>query len=228
MTNISPPEFDQYVDSYENDLKQSMPALFAENDYFAQYKINYVARCLARQQPKLFLDFGCGIGRSLSLVKQQFPSTVLWGYDVSPQSIEVARKRSAHTHFTSNMADLPANTFDVIFAANVFHHIPLAERVANLALCKQLLTHHGRLFLFEHNPFNPLTRLVFERCPYDKDAVMLKKQEVLAMAEKVGLNVRQSSYTLFFPRPLALLRPLEGLLTWLPLGAQYCVEMARI
>ncbi|MEO8401137.1 MAG: class I SAM-dependent methyltransferase [Gammaproteobacteria bacterium] len=227
MNNSSPSEFDNYVDSYEDALKQSMPSAFTENEYFAQYKINYIARKLGKQKPTSFLDFGCGIGRSISIINQQFPQTELWGYDISSQSIEAARMRTKKAQFTNDLNDFPFGKFDVIFAANVFHHIPLSERISALTRCKQLLAKNGRLFLFEHNPFNPVTRLVFERCPYDKDAVMLKKQEVLQLAEKVGLNVTKSSYTLFFPRPLALFRPLERILGWLPMGAQYCVEMTK-
>ena len=96
-----------------------------------------------------------------------------------------------------------------------------------LLKCKQLLRDGGSIFLFEHNPFNPVTRLIFERCAFDEGAVMLRLREVKALAESVGLSVTRSDYTLFFPRQLSFLRPMERLLGWLPLGAQYCVEMAK-
>src|SRR5262249_50895625 len=111
--------------------------------------------------------------------------------------------------------------------ANVFHHIPCADRIAVMARCKSLMRTGGRLFLFEHNPLNPVTRRIFERCPFDQGATMLRRREALVLAEAVGLSVIRSEYTLFFPRQLRLLRPFERLLGWFPLGAQYCVEMTR-
>jgi ubiquinone/menaquinone biosynthesis C-methylase UbiE len=222
------PEFDQYAARYEADLNQSIPSAFAEDAYFAEYKIRYISGRIGSNHPTSLLDFGCGIGRSLSLLNRQFPSTELWGYDVSSQSVELASQQYPEmAHLTSNLDDLPNAGFDIIFTANVFHHIPLTERTDALIQCKRLLKDGGRIFLFEHNPFNPVTRLIFERCPFDKDAVMLKRSETLKLAEKAGLKVVRSDYTLFFPRQLSFLRPTEQLLGWLPLGAQYCVEMAK-
>jgi SAM-dependent methyltransferase len=227
--NTSPtPEFDQYAESYETALVQSIPAALAEDRYFVEYKIHCIARRLKGSEPARFLDFGCGIGNSLECIRRQFPNTQLWGYDVSAQSLEVARSRNTFAvQLTRNLTDLPADGFDVLLAANVFHHIPLAERLEALEGCKKLIQDKGRIFLFEHNPFNPLTRLVFNRCPYDENAVMLKMREVNSLAEKAGLHILRSGYTLFFPRQLVLLRPLERFLGWFPLGAQYCVEMTK-
>jgi len=227
MNESSPHEFDRHADRYEADMQQSIPAALAENQYFAEYKIRYVARRMQNNAPSRLLDFGCGIGRSLSLFNLQFPGTELWGYDVSPKSIELARQHRAIANLTSNLADLPLAEFDVIFAANVFHHISSSERKDALARCRDLLRGGGRIYLFEHNPFNPITRFIFERCPFDKGASMLERRKVLLLAKEVGLNVLHSGYTLFFPRQVAVLRPSERMLEWLPLGAQYCVEMAK-
>lgn len=227
MSKFPPPEFDQYASRYEEDLRQSLPSALAEDEYFAEYKVRYVACRIVNHRPTRLLDYGCGVGRSLALLNQQFPNTELWGYDVSSQSIELARQRAGMTRFTSNLDDLPIAEFDMILAANVFHHIPRAAREDALAMCKRLLRKSGLLFLFEHNPLNPVTRLVFDRCPYDKGAVMLHRREVFRLAESVGLEIVHSDYTLFFPRQLAFLRPMERILGWLPIGAQYCVEMAK-
>jgi len=56
---------------------------------------------------------------------------------------------------------------------------------------------------------------------------MLHRREVFKLAEAVQLKIKRAEYTLFFPKQLALLRPVERLLGWLPLGAQYCVEMVK-
>ena len=80
------------------------------------------------------------------------------------------------------------------------------------------------MFIFEHNPLNPLTRYVFERCPFDVNAKMIPRRELIDLARNAGLKVAAMSFTLFFPKPLKFFRPIERWLGWLPLGAQYCVE----
>jgi SAM-dependent methyltransferase len=227
VTGNSPPEFDRHASEYEAQLRESMSAAFAEDRYFAEYKVLYMARRLGDAVPARLLDFGCGIGRSLELLRALFPRTELWGYDVSGESIRVAVERLPGARLTSDLDSLPAG-FDVVFAANVFHHIPAAERRTALEKCAQLLAEGGRIFIFEHNPLNPVTRWVFERCPFDEHAVMLSRRETQDLAAAAGLRVAGSGYTLFFPRPLSWLRFAEPLLAWLPLGAQYCVELRKI
>ncbi len=225
-----PPEFDRHAATYEADLHDSLPAALAEDRYFAEYKVRHVVRRLGATAARMdlrLLDYGCGIGRSLAIFREALASAELWGYDPSPRSIEKASHQSGGARLTSDAQDLPAAAFDVVFAANVFHHIPAAERAAALAGCGELLRAGGRVFLFEHNPLNPATRWVFERCPFDRGARMLARREACALAAAARLRIVHSPYTLFFPKPLAFLRPLERTLGWLPLGAQYCVEMEK-
>jgi 2-polyprenyl-3-methyl-5-hydroxy-6-metoxy-1,4-benzoquinol methylase len=225
MIKPSPPEFDQYAGRFEEDTRQSIPTVFAEGQYFAEYKIRHIARRLLDYEVTRFLDFGCAVGQSLCLANAQFPNAEIWGYDVSTQCVELARQRAGMAKLTSNLDDLPAGGFDVVFAANVFHHIAFANRMAAMARCKSLLRTGGRIFVFEHNPLNPVTRRIFERCAFDREAMMLHRREVLQLGMAVGLKIVRADYTLFFPRQLAFLRPCERLLRWLPFGAQYCVEM---
>jgi SAM-dependent methyltransferase len=219
-------EFDRYARAYEADLATSIPGSLSDGHYFAEYKIEWVARRMAGRAQTAVLDFGCGVGLSLALLKQRFPHAALYGYDVSSESLNLARSRAQSAKLTDDADSLPARGFDVIFAANVFHHIPVAERIAAFRLCRDLLREDGRFFLFEHNPLNPLTRYVFERCSFDRDAEMIPRPEAMRLAGIAGLSVVRADYTLFFPKQLALLRPLERLLGRLPIGAQYCIELS--
>jgi cyclopropane fatty-acyl-phospholipid synthase-like methyltransferase len=225
MTNK--PEFDQYAKQYDRLMKETIPDGLNEDGYFAEYKIALMAKLLAPNQPPCILDFGCGAGRSLIYLEQYFPDATLWGYDVSPASLDIAAQRVPRTKLISDWNDVGENRFDVIVAANVFHHIPLEERQRQLALCQQSLTEGGQMFLFEHNPYNPATRWIFERCPFDADAEMLSLKTARHLARAAGFSVIKTGYTLFFPRPLAFLRGFEPLLRHVPLGAQYYVQMAR-
>jgi hypothetical protein len=81
----------------------------------------------------------------------------------------------------------------------------------------------GILAFFEHNPANPITRRVVERCPFDADAILLSPAEMAGYLRRAKLRLMRRDYIVFMPRFLASLRPLEPWLAWLPMGAQYAV-----
>jgi ubiquinone/menaquinone biosynthesis C-methylase UbiE len=225
MNRQPDPEFDRFAANYEEMLQASLPASQAEDPYYAEYKVRHMAARMPT--PSKVLDFGCGVGKSLPLLRQQFPHAELWGYDVSPDSLRLAQGAAPEARLTTDWQAMPANGLEMILAANVFHHIPPAEQPSTLQGCRKLLKPGvGRMFIFEHNPFNPVTRRVFERCPFDAHANMIPRSHMLELCTATGLRVVRSDFTLFFPKQLAALRPLERWLGWIPLGAQYCVELA--
>jgi hypothetical protein len=77
--------------------------------------------------------------------------------------------------------------------------------------------------IYEHNPFNPMTLHAVNSCPFDENAVLLKRSRVRNVLREGGMEVVMQEYRVYFPAFLKLLRPLEKYLTWLPLGAQYFV-----
>jgi len=220
-------DFDQFARDYDRVLGDSIPEGLNEDAYFAEYKVALMSRCLKDHQPRQILDFGCGAGRSLPHLKRYFPNAELWGFDVSEDSLKVARERMPAAHLFSDWAQAVDVRFDAIIAANVFHHIPREYRQRALQRCYEGLGINGRMFLFEHNPLNPATRWIFERCPFDVDAEMLSLRTALELTKNAGFPSEQHGYTLFFPRPLAVLRRLEPYLKRLPLGAQYYVQMEK-
>lgn len=224
---MNKPEFDQYAEQYDQVMRNSIPDGLNEDGYFAEYKIALMAARLGEKKPERILDFGCGAGRSLNHLDKYFPQAELWGYDVSPASLEVASRRASRAKLFLDWNAVIDIRFDVIIAANVFHHIPPSQRQLALSQCRNALAAGGQMFLFEHNPYNPATRWIFERCPFDADAEMLDLKTALTLSGKAGFRSKQHGYTLFFPRPLAFLRVLEPWLSRLPLGAQYYVQMAN-
>jgi len=224
---MNKPEFDQYAEQYDRVLGETIPEGLNEDGYFAEYKIALMAARISNKQPVRILDFGCGAGRSLPYLDQYFPETELWGFDVSPASLKVAAERVPRAKLFSDWDAIQGMHFDAIIAANVYHHIPLDQRQQALTRCCESLDVKGQMFLFEHNPFNPVTRWIFERCPFDADAEMLSLKTALDLTRKAGFQSAQHGYTLFFPRPLAVFRVFEPLLKHIPLGAQYYVQMAK-
>lgn len=221
------PEFDQYAEQYDQLLGETIPESLNEDSYFAEYKIALMAARSSEKKLGRILDFGCGSGRSLVYLDQYFPDTELWGYDISPASLKISAQRVPRAKLFSDWDTLSGMHFDAILAANVFHHIPPDQRQQALTQCQRILDKNGQMFLFEHNPFNPATRWIFERCPFDVNAKMLSLKTALDLAFKAGFHSEQHGYTLFFPRPLAFLRGLEPWLECIPLGAQYYVQMAK-
>jgi SAM-dependent methyltransferase len=219
-------EFDKFAKSYDQVLLESMPEGMAEDGYFARYKVDLMAKRMRGRAVESVLDFGCGVGRSLGFIREAFPMARITGFDESPRSIELA-KQASDAFLTSEWEAACGEPFDCIFAANVFHHVARGERVAWLERCGRALSARGRLFWFEHNPLNPVTRRVFERCPFDADASMIGRGEALGLMKDAGLHATRTGYTLFFPRPLAFLRPFEPMLRRVPLGAQYYIEAGK-
>jgi ubiquinone/menaquinone biosynthesis C-methylase UbiE len=217
-------EFDEFAQSYDQTLKAALPAGMDEDQYFARYKIDFLVAATRNRTVKSILDFGCGAGRSLEYLASAFPRASLSGYDPSSESIRLAAQRVATATLTTQWPDIEQQAFDVVFVANVFHHIPRNEISTWLERCRKILSPQGKIFVFEHNPLNPVTRYVFERCPFDVDAKMIPRRELIDMGRGAGLKIASTRYTLFFPKPLKIFRPLERWMGWLPIGAQYCVE----
>jgi cyclopropane fatty-acyl-phospholipid synthase-like methyltransferase len=218
-------EFDQHAAQYDQVLADAIPLGLNEDSYFSEYKISLMANRLTGKNPARILDFGCGAGRSLTYIEKYFPHAEVWGYDVSLTSLEIAAERSPCTNVFADWNAISDIRFDAIIATNVFHHIPPEQRKQALQRCRVALNDTGEMFIFEHNPYNPVTRWIFERCPFDANAEMISLKNAKNLIEASGFSVQSCGYTLFFPRPLSFLRPLESWIKFLPLGAQYYIQM---
>lgn len=75
--------------------------------------------------------------------------------------------------------------------------------------------------VFEHNPFNPVTRYIVGSCPFDANAVLISPWLMSSRLRQAGFEMIEVRFTGFFPRALACLRPMERWLGWAPMGAQY-------
>jgi SAM-dependent methyltransferase len=224
---MSDQEFDKFAQRYDDVLSDAIPLGMDENAYFAEYKIALAAQLTAGESVSRILDFGCGAGRSLTYLAEYFPKADLIGFDLSEDSLRVAAVRQPNAILYSDWTSLQDKRFDLIFAANVFHHIPPSAQLGELEKCKSVLADRGSMIIFEHNPINPGTRWIFERCPFDVDAQMLRKKNTELLSRSAGFQTTSGGYTLFFPRQLRALRFIEKHLRWLPLGAQYYVKLEK-
>jgi len=226
-------EFDAYAHEYDVLLNSSL-AISGENvAYFTDYKIRDLA-CIWKQaaadrpQAPRILDFGAGVGATIPHFQRHFPGSPLTCTDVSRKSLLLAGKRfgAAASFIPCDLGSLPfpERQFDIAFASCVFHHIPPENHVTILRELGRVLMPGGLLFLYEHNPYNPVVVRVVKGCAFDERAILIPASTLRQRVTLAGFNQVTSRYRVFFPRAFKWLRRLEDGLTWLPLGAQYYVH----
>lgn len=219
-------EFDQYDTEYQNLVEDSMSFSGMSHDYVTQAKVDLIVATAERRFGNLeacqILDVGCGIGLTDAFLFDK-PWKVS-GTDVSAKSIEKARQRNPQVEYTvgeENRLPFDDKSFDLCFTICVMHHVPPADWTNFLCEMRRILKPEGVAMVIEHNPFNPLTRLVVNRCPFDADAVLLSKRTLIQHVREAKLKPLSSSYFLF--TPWKKLQFVDHLLSWLPMGAQYCL-----
>ena len=223
-------EFDKFADEYNAVLGESIKASGEGPQYFAEYKIIDIAReyesrnDVTHARPKI-LDFGAGNGGSVPYVNKHFPKAQLTCLDVSHRSLDVAEKRfpnlARYVHFDGTQIPFPDGYFDLAYAACVFHHIDHDKHISLLKELNRVIRPGGNLFVFEHNPYNPLTVRVVNNCVFDENAHLIRGSDMRRRLLASGFIGASIHYRLFFPHFLRALRPLELAMTWLPLGGQY-------
>ena len=225
-------EFDGYAAQYDAALAEGISVSGEDKAYFARGRIAWLAHCLSKlaERPQSALDFGCGTGSAVPFLFELIGVGSLMGVDVSRQSLEVAQRAnaSARASFLQFHEYQPAERIDLAFCNGVFHHIPLDERAAAVGYIHRSIRRGGLFAFWENNPWNPGTKYVMSRIPFDKDAITLTPPEARRMLREAGFEVLSTSFLFIFPRPLSWLRSLEPLLSGLPLGAQYQVLCRKV
>jgi SAM-dependent methyltransferase len=221
------PQFDAFANDYDAALNQGLSVSGEDKNYFARGRIEWLKRCLAKvgHNPRRILDFGCGTGSATPFFLEAFPGCEVLGVDVSARSVEVARERhgSDRATFCTMSIYRPDASFDVAFCNGVFHHIPVAERAGAARYIYESLKPGGLFALWENNPWNPGTRYVMSRIPFDRDAVTLSAPECRRLVRSAGFDPLRTDFLFVFPRLLSWFRPLERLAYKLPMGTQYMV-----
>lgn len=222
-------EFDQFAHAYRARHAENIRASGEAPEYFADYKARDLARLLVgdslRAPTIRILDFGSGTGAAVEHVKRHIPMGEITCADVSFESLRIGHARFGDSAlflaFDGKALPFSDGSFDSAIASCVFHHIPADEHIPLLSELRRILAADGLLLVYEHNPLNPLTRYAVNECPFDTNAVLIRPGSMKKSLHAAGFHRVDVRFRVFFPRPLAGLRPLERCLTWLPLGAQY-------
>jgi SAM-dependent methyltransferase len=243
--------FDEHSADYSQKMERALTVVGLEHDFFFEAKVRHILEatrrlgaCAAERserqcwpslgQPTLpavpaagrVLEIGCGIGLLTQRLRPLL--TDVWGIDPSISSLGQAASRDGRMIAADGLrAPFADETFDLVIAVCVLHHVPVDQRAAFLAEAARITRCGGMILLIEHNPWNPLTRIVVGRCELDRDAVLLAQTEARRRLAAAGLSDIRSRYILFFPWRGAVWRWLEARLAWLPLGGQYVIDAVR-
>ncbi|MBA2433910.1 MAG: methyltransferase [Verrucomicrobiota bacterium] len=218
-------EFDAYATKYDATLAQGISISGENKNYFARGRVAWLARCLSAmgESPRRIMDFGCGTGSSIPFLLNEFVLASVLGVDVSAESLAVAERLygGARVQFSPRVEEQSAKHFDLAFCNGVFHHIPLIDRSAAINSVYSSLRSGGLFAFWENNSWNPGTRYIMSRIPFDRDAVTLSPPTASRLLRAGGFEIIRTDFLFFFPRCLSWLRFLERNLTDFALGAQY-------
>jgi SAM-dependent methyltransferase len=226
-------DFDSYTDSYEEALERSISFAGAEAARYvgakARMLVELAERRIGPPAELSALDVGCGPGSSDAFLEGAFGE--LHGVDVSAGMIEQAALRNPWASYASYQPGGPLphadGAFDLSFAICVFHHVPGFQRAALAAEMARVTRPSGIVAIYEHNPWNPLTRKAVRECAFDEDAVLLSRPEARRLLDGAHLTAAESAFIIFFPKEGPRLQRIERRLGRVPIGAQYYVAHRR-
>jgi SAM-dependent methyltransferase len=225
-------DFDCYANGYESDVDRSVSFTGRNSAFYARRKVELLEE-IARQGPGplqelSLLDVGCGTGTTDQVLAPRVRS--LQGVDVSAEMLTKARRNVPEAQFSwYDGENLPFDdgAFDVVVAICVLHHVPLAQRSRVVSEMVRVSRHDGVVAVFEHNPYNPLTRHAVNTCELDRDAVLLPPRETVALLQRSGETEPELCHYLFSPLGGATGRFLDRHLQKIPLGGQYASWVRR-
>jgi SAM-dependent methyltransferase len=227
-------DFDRFAQAYEQEVEAATRFAQLPPGFFLEVKVAHLLDRL-RQGSEDFgslrvLDVGCGVGLVDEFLKSHLPHLV--GVDISAKSLDVARVRNpeiAYYHSTDGKLPFVDGSFDVVFAMCVWHHVPPNQWSTFLSEFSRVLVPGGLLLVYEHNPLNPLTRLVVSRCTFDEDAVLVSAFRAARILRQFDFGKINTDYLLFLPFKTGIMRRWEAaILRKIPLGAQYALCATRL
>jgi SAM-dependent methyltransferase len=222
-----PPEFDAYADEYARLLQDPLRDWFAPRSaFFFERKWilirDFFRRAGITTSGRSWLDVGCGRGDLLSIGRGAFAEVA--GCDPSSRMLDGCSDLPVRLQESAELLPFPDNAFDLVTAVCVYHHVKPALRTALTREIARVLRPGGFACIIEHNPFNPVTRMIVSRTPVDSDAHLLSDRFAQHLLRGAGMEPAATHFFLFVPQRLyRRLARLEDLARRLPVGGQYAV-----
>lgn len=98
------------------------------SDLYEACRVVTVRETLARlpDEPRRVLDYGCGQGRYLDLLRERFPIASLVGSDISRVALDIARRRHPEAEYllmNDERVSEDDGAFDLILSVEVLEHV---------------------------------------------------------------------------------------------------------
>ena len=220
------PGFDQYARDYAALIQHPIRDRFASNRFFFERKIDLIRRFFERADvptKKLdWLDIGCGQGDLLRMGGALFRSTA--GCDPSLEMLKSCQDLQVRHQNSMDTLPFEDASFDFVTAVCVYHHVAADRRHVLTTEARRVLKPDGVLCIIEHNPKNPITKLIVAQTPLDADGDLLSAKQMGRILMRAGCSVLETQFFLLFPQLLQrITRPLEHALSAFPLGGQYAI-----
>lgn len=219
-------DFDEFAADYSQEVDKVVACSGQAHDFFIDAKARQLEQAIGGWHkgsgaPRA-LEVGCGTG----LMQHRLRASIarLWGIDTSLGSLAQAGRTGSRARLVAadgRHVPFADGSFDLVFAVCVLHHVRPGGRDALVGEMARLTRPGGLVAIWEHNPWNPLTRQVVARCPFDRDAVLLSLAETRRLLRRAGLSRVRSRFLLFFPWRGRMWQRADRLLAQVPLGAQF-------
>jgi SAM-dependent methyltransferase len=139
--------YDERVDGKIRDFTHANPRIEAAIQLVAEW---------APPKPRRILEIGCGIGATCWRMAGAWPEAEVIGADVSPISIEVAKRcfRRPNLSYRAGLVQQGAfaGSFDLVLLMDTYEHIARSDRAAFQSTIKSLLSDEARVIITVPTP----------------------------------------------------------------------------
>ncbi|HEX3045655.1 MAG TPA: class I SAM-dependent methyltransferase [Bacillota bacterium] len=126
-------------------LRIFIPEIKFKEAVIKQAEIKSIARVL---------DFGCGTGTMVILMKSKYPDTLITGIDIDRDILKIAANKVADRglkikldHYQGSSLPYPDHYFDRVVSSLVFHHLTSDQKLAVLKEIRRVLKPGGTLHI---------------------------------------------------------------------------------
>jgi len=225
------PEFDRYATEYSHLVHDRFKNRFAaDSEFFHQRKRRLIRDFLDQNamvpSQMSWLDVGCGQGDLLRFAGGEFARAA--GCDLSSEMIKGCSDTQVLQQPSPTKLPFADESFDLVTAVCVYHHVDRTDRLMLTRSVQRVLKRGGIFCVIEHNPWNPITRLIVKRSPVDVDAHLLTPLATSRLMRSADLEVAETAFFLYLPeRIFAYLSWVENWLQKWPMGGQFACFCRR-